>query len=102
MGTEIYYFSGTGNSLHVARELHKRIPGSDLIPILSLLNNDTIKTNGDTIGFVFPVYFLTIPMPVSDFLHKLDLTSARYIFAIGTRGGSQSYASQRYCRPEIK
>lgn len=92
MSTEIYYFSGTGNSLHVARELQKRIPGSDLIPIVSILNNDTIKTNGDTIGIIFPVYFLTIPTPVSDFLYKLNLTSALYIFAIGTRGGSQSYA----------
>jgi len=28
MSTEIYYFSGTGNSLHVARELKRRFPGS--------------------------------------------------------------------------
>jgi flavodoxin len=26
MGIEVYYFSGTGNSLHVAKELQKRIP----------------------------------------------------------------------------
>jgi len=26
MTTEIYYFSGTGNSLYIARELQKRIP----------------------------------------------------------------------------
>ena len=32
---EIYYFSGTGNSLHLARELQKRIPETKLIPITS-------------------------------------------------------------------
>ncbi len=26
MSTEIYYFSGSGNSLHVAKELQKRTP----------------------------------------------------------------------------
>ena len=80
MSTEICYFSGTGNSLHVAKELQKRIPESNLIPIVSLLNNDAIKTNGDTIGVIFPIYFLTIPIPVRDFLNKLDVASIQYIF----------------------
>jgi len=43
MSTEIYYFSGTGNSLHVAKELQKRLPETNLIPIVSLLNKDVIK-----------------------------------------------------------
>jgi hypothetical protein len=30
---EIYFFSGTGNSLPVAKELSQRFPGSSLIPI---------------------------------------------------------------------
>jgi flavodoxin len=29
MTTEIYYFSGTGNSLYVAKELQKLIPEAD-------------------------------------------------------------------------
>ena len=85
---EIYYFSGTGNSLHVAKELQKRIPETDLIPIVSLLNKDVIETNGETIGFVFPIYLTAIPVPVKDFIKKLDLKSTNYIFALATRGGS--------------
>lgn len=66
MTTEIYYFSGTGNSLYVARELQKRIPDSTLVPIAALLNacskvkvgederDKKIETTADTIGFVFP------------------------------------------------
>jgi ferredoxin len=92
MSSEIYYFSGTGNSLHVARELQKRIPESILIPIISLLHYDTIKTNADTIGFIFPNFCLTIPIPIHEFLKKVDITSAQYIFAICTRGGSPSEA----------
>ncbi|MEN6592224.1 MAG: hypothetical protein ABFC12_03140 [Methanobacterium sp.] len=37
MDIEIYYFSGTGSSLHIAEEIGKRIPGTKLIPIISLL-----------------------------------------------------------------
>ena len=60
MSTEIYYFSGTGNSLHVAKELQKRLPGSKLIPIVSFLDNDVVITKGETVGFVFPIYFTTV------------------------------------------
>lgn len=92
MNTEIYYFSGTGNSLHVARELQERIPGATMTPIVRLLNSGAIQSTADTIGFVFPNFCLTIPIPLHDFLEIADLSSARYIFAICTRGGSPSQA----------
>jgi ferredoxin/flavodoxin len=88
MSTEIYHFSGTGNSLHVARELQKRIPGAELIPVVSLLGKDVIETQGKTIGFVFPIYLTTLPIPVREFVRKLDPTSAKYIFAVATRIGT--------------
>jgi len=84
---EIYYFSGTGNSLHVARELQKRIPATELIPMLSLLDKDVIKTKGESIGFVFPVYLTSTPDPVRRFLKKIDLRSIQYVFAITTDCG---------------
>jgi flavodoxin len=70
MNTEIYYFSGTGNSLYVAKELQNRIPGAELIPIVSLLDKDVIKTSGKIVGFVFPVHAITIPIAVKRFLKK--------------------------------
>ena len=100
MTTEIYYFSGTGNSLYVARELQQRIPDSTLVPIAALLNESSnakvrvdekdkkIKTTAETIGFVFPCHGLTIPIPVRIFLRNLDLTTSEYLFAIATRGGT--------------
>jgi len=89
MKTEIYYFSGTGNSLYVARELQKKISNSSLIPIIRLLHKkDIIKTNAEAIGLVFPVHALTIPIAVKRFLKKVDISTAEYIFAIATRGAT--------------
>jgi len=88
MNTEIYYFSGTGNSLYVAKELQKLIPEADLIPIAGVLKSDNIKTKGDNVGFVFPCHGLTIPIPVREFLKKVSVKSSDYFFAIATRGGT--------------
>ena len=92
MSMEVYYFSGTGNSLYVAKELQKRIPETNLLPIASLLNNDVINTNGKTVGIVFPIHLAMAPAPVMEFLKELDLKSSDYIFAIATRAGSQHRA----------
>jgi ferredoxin len=92
MRTEIYYFSGTGNSLHVAKELQARIPETRLIPIVSLLHGDTVKTGAETVGLVFPQYASSTPKVVNRFIGRLDLATAKYIFAIATRGGTTCYA----------
>jgi ferredoxin/flavodoxin len=88
VSTEIYYFSGTGNSLHVARELQQRIPDANLIPVVSLLDKDMIQTQAETVGFVFPIHLTTLPIPMREFVKKLDPRSAEYIFAVGTRVGT--------------
>lgn len=85
---EIYYFSGTGNSLHVARELQGKIEGAKIIPIISLLNEEEIETDAKTIGFVFPIYMSAAPIPVKNFISKLNLKSTEYVFAIATRIGT--------------
>jgi NAD-dependent dihydropyrimidine dehydrogenase PreA subunit len=92
VSTEIYFFSGTGNSLHVAKELQKRLPGSKLIPILRLVNQESVAANGETVGFVFPHYASTLPSVVHTFVEKLDLGLAKYLFAIATRGGTGTMA----------
>lgn len=86
--TEIYYFSGTGNSLHIAKELQQRLPEAELIPMVGALDNDIIKTKAQTVGFVFPIYLTTIPAPVRRFLERLDMGSVRYAFTAVTRIGT--------------
>lgn len=87
---EIYYFTGSGNSLYVARELQNCLPGSEIIPIVSLLNKNSISTSAETVGIIFPVHAMTLPIPVKKFLNKLDVRSTKYIFAIATRAGTVS------------
>ena len=88
MSTSIFYFSGSGNSLFIAKELQNRMVNSKLIPIASLLNNESIVAESETIGFVFPVHCTTMPVPVKEFIKKLGLKHSNYIFAIATQGGA--------------
>lgn len=92
MSTEIHYFSGTGNSLHVAQELQKRLPGARLIPIISSVGRESVTASGDTVGLVFPHYASSLPKVVRAFIKKLDLRSASYLFAIAARGGTKTWA----------
>jgi NAD-dependent dihydropyrimidine dehydrogenase PreA subunit len=94
MSTEIFYFSGTGNTLHVARELQKRIPETALTPIVSLLDKESNQTHTEVVGFVFPQYASTLPKIVARFARTLDVASAAYIFAVATRGGTDCLAFQ--------
>lgn len=88
METELYYFSGTGNSLFIAREVQKRIPGSKLIPIVRLLKQDRIISKAGAVGIVFPAHALSVPIAVRKFLRKLDLSGAQYVFAVASRFGT--------------
>jgi Pyruvate/2-oxoacid:ferredoxin oxidoreductase delta subunit/flavodoxin len=88
MSTEIYYFSGTGNSLHIARELQRRMPETRLIPIVSLLDVEPVKAGAEAVGFVFPQYASMAPRIVEGFIERLDLGLAEYLFAVATRGGT--------------
>ncbi len=98
---EIYYFSGTGNSLHAAKEMQKRMPGTELIPIVSLLKSDIIKPTAGIVGFVFPIYLTHVPYPVREFLKKIDLSSAEYVFSAVTRIGTFIFADI-YLRKMLK
>lgn len=92
MSIDLYYFSGTGNTLKAARELQKQVPEINLIPIIHCLKGNKIRATSDTVGFAFPNFCMLIPIPVHDFLHKIELVSATYLFALCTRGGSRSQA----------
>jgi ferredoxin len=89
MSTEVYYFSGTGNSLFVARQIAERINGK-LISIPSVINEERIRTEADVVGIVFPVYYATndcgIPRIIRRFVSKLESFNAKYIFAVCTSG----------------
>jgi ferredoxin/flavodoxin len=86
VSTEIYYFSGTGNSLVVARNIAEKIDGK-LIYIPAVMDEESIKINADALGIVTPAYYMRIPGIVERFIGKLTNLQSKYIFAIVTVGG---------------
>ena len=85
--TNIYYFSGTGNSLYVARELCKRIPNCTLQPIVKLLKQHDLVAESDIVGLVFPIYINSTPIPVREFIKKIQLKPNQFIFVVATHCG---------------
>jgi ferredoxin len=85
--TEIYYFSGTGNSLAFARDLKEQINDCKLISIAKIWKSENIKAAAEKVGFVFPLYFFGLPKIIENFINKIDLSNSTYIFCIATSGG---------------
>jgi NAD-dependent dihydropyrimidine dehydrogenase PreA subunit len=84
MKTTIYYFTGTGNSLEVAKDLGALLAAEEPQPIAALRDQETVTPEGETIGLVFPVYDWNMPAIVERFIKRLDLTGVNYIFAVAT------------------
>ncbi len=87
MKTTLYYFSGTGNSLKVAKDLCKELEEGELISIAkTFYENEPIVTS-EKVGFIFPLYYYGLPKIIYDFVTKIKLDEATYIFAVVTRAG---------------
>lgn len=89
----IFYFSGTGNSLFAAKRI--LADGEEMINIADAIkkNQYTYKiSRGENVGFVFPVYFYTVPDIIKEFIAKLQLENAEYVYGIITCGGGISQA----------
>lgn len=82
---KLYYFTGTGNSLAVARRLAREIPGTELCPILGA---DPRERLTGSLGIVFPVHMVSVPVPVRRYLQTADFSGLDYFFAVGTHGGT--------------
>ena len=79
----IYYFSGTGNSLHAARLIADQLGDSKLISMRRPFCMERIE-DAEMVGFVFPVYEFDAPQTVQDFIRELPVKSETYYFAIAT------------------
>lgn len=84
MKVALYYFTGTGNSLAVTRDLAALLQDTvDIIPITSLTQKEPIYLNYDVVGIIYPAWLHHIPPIVEKFIAKLIPNDA-YIFAICT------------------
>lgn len=81
----VYYFSGTGNSMSVAKKLEAQ--GATVYAITKkLVEQNEIVCDADKIGFVFPLYYLGLPKIVHEFIDKLIIKNPSYIYMICTMG----------------
>ena len=88
----IFYFSGTGNSLYVAKSIAQN-NSEELVSISATLNRgeeyyEYLLKDGEIIGFVFPVYAWGPPKIVVEFIKKLKLSNynSNYTFCVVTCG----------------
>jgi ferredoxin len=84
METTIFYFSATGNSLSLARQLACELGNCNLVPIAKAVRNETIKITTSRVGIIFPVFAWGVPRIVEEFAGKLSFSTIPYIFAIAT------------------
>lgn len=100
MKARIYYFTGSGNSLAVARDIAGGIV-AEVISIPSVIGQKTIKADIDTMGIIFPVYQQGLPLIVRRFVEKLDDLSGIYVFAVCTCEGGPAL-SLKYLQNHLK
>jgi flavodoxin len=75
----VFYFSGTGNCLKVAKTIAKELDNTEIV---SMANTEqhSFSGNHNSIGFVYPVYFTGIPNIVKHFIGNLSINATIHIY----------------------
>ena len=79
----ILYFSGTGNSLAVARKIAEAI-NDQVLPLTEAVQQDL--TNEQRIGLVFPTYDFNLPPALPGMVSHLKISPKSYVFTVVTCG----------------
>lgn len=78
----VFYFTATGNSLFIAKQL-----SDSPLSIPQELKKNDLTYEADEIGFVFPDYAAAVPVIVREFVEKARF-KASYIFSVITFGNA--------------
>ena len=84
----VFFFTGTGNCLYVARQL-----ADEPISIPQALKKGELEYRAEEIGIVYPIYAHMPPNMVREFLKKAKL-ECDYLFAILTYGSRKASAAE--------
>lgn len=85
----VFFFTGTGNCLYVARQLSQNV-----ISIPQALKKNELEYEAEEIGIVYPVYGQMMPNIVRKFIKNAKL-KYKYLFAIGTYGSNAKHAVEK-------
>ena len=91
----IFYFTGTGNSLYIARQLAGE--NAELLSIPQMVKRGKYEFEADEIGIVYPIYGHMPPYMVRQFIRKAKL-KAEYKFAVLTYGARKCDAVEIWDR----
>lgn len=90
----VFYFTGTGNSLYIAKKLE-----SHPISIPQVIHQAQLEFAADKIGIVAPVYGHEVPAMVKDFLKKARFQTNYFymILTYGNRHGGAAELAKKLC-----
>jgi ferredoxin len=84
--TDLFYYTGTGNSLWIAWMLAREIGDAQMIP-LSRISLEKGEQQADNVGIIFPVHMWGVPRRVIVFLNAIVKDPSRYYFAVAVNAG---------------
>lgn len=86
----IFYFSGTGNSKHVADLIAKATNEKvvSMADCVKRMQYDFKLKKGERIGFVYPIYYWSLPSVVEEFAKNISLEKygKHYTYSVATCG----------------
>ena len=85
---QLFYFTGTGNSLYVAKQIEE-----NPLSIPQVLGQEPLEFTADRIGIVAPVYGHEVPPMVKEFMKKA-VFHTDYFYMILTYGNRHGGAAQ--------
>lgn len=90
----VFYFTGTGNSLYVAKQLEE-----NPISIPQVIHQANLEFSADSIGIVAPAYGHEVPPMVQDFLKKAVFHTDYFymILTYGNRHGGAAELAKQLC-----
>jgi ferredoxin len=87
MKTELFYFTGTGNTLALAKSFAGKLEDVQITSITGAIKNQKFSTDAKIVGILFPVYAFGLPRIVAQFIAKLEIPSNSYVFGLSNYGG---------------
>ncbi|HUH65897.1 MAG TPA: EFR1 family ferrodoxin [Syntrophales bacterium] len=84
--TDLFFYTGTGNSLWAARVLADEL-GNTRISLMPRNSGRPIEIDADAIGIIFPVHIWGLPQPVISFVNALAVDASKYYFALAVNAG---------------
>ena len=86
MKTDLFFYTGTGNSLWTARTMAKELGDAEIIPI-SGISREPVESRAEALGIIFPVHIWGLPGKVIAFTNALANDPSRYCFAVAINAG---------------